>query len=48
MAFSKASLLEKAIEITKAYASSANSTNVHETLQDVYEKLVELNESLEK
>ena len=44
MAYTKLTLLDKAIEITKAYASSSNaSVNIQEVLAEVYKKLVELN-----
>jgi len=48
MAYSKSALLDKAIEIIKAYATSANSSNLQFALKSVYEMLVQLNEQTEK
>lgn len=47
MSFSKISLLEKAVDVTKAYASSGASTPLETVLKDVYEQLKKINEELE-
>lgn len=48
MAFSKLSLLEKAITITTAYASGNVSTPVEQVLHDVYEELKKINQDCEQ
>ncbi len=48
MKYSKSSLLDKAYEITKAYASSNGTTPLATVLKNVYEELVLINEELDK
>lgn len=44
MAFSNLTLLEKAYEVVKAYASSGGSSPLDVVLRRVYEELVRLNQ----
>lgn len=46
MKYTKRQLLSEAISIAKEYARSGNSGAVHVVLEDVYKKLLELNEDL--
>ncbi len=48
MAYSKLALLDKAIEITKEYARSGYSRPVELVLENVYEKLKQLNQGIEQ
>lgn len=47
MKYSKIVLLDKAIEITKAYATSGGSSPVSMVLEKVYEQLKKLNDDVE-
>ena len=48
MAHTNFSLVDKAIEIAKAYARSGNSTaSIDTVLKEVYQALKEINEELE-
>ena len=44
---SNISLLDKAVEITKAYASSGGGNPLETVLEEVYKKLKELNQDTE-
>lgn len=48
MAFTKISLLEKAVKITESYAKGGGNTPPQVVLKDLYEQLKELNEELDK
>jgi hypothetical protein len=47
MSFSKTNLLDKAIEIAKAYAQSGGPTPLDTILREVYEELKKLNSDSE-
>lgn len=48
MSYSKIQLLDMAVEIVKSYAGGDAKMNLDVVLEDVYKKLVELNESIDE
>lgn len=48
MAFSKVSLLDKAVKITEAYAKGGGPISPEAVLRNVYEELKKLNGELEE